>query len=94
MGESCKHENFHAQANIARCTRSEDDPTIVAYYCDLTVRCTQCEKPFEFIGLPMGLSPGQPCCSVDGQEARIPIKPVGEVMPVDVVGFGVRFHYA
>ena len=36
----------------------------------------------------MGLSPGQPRTSVDGQEARMPIKPVGEAMPVDVAGFG------
>ena len=74
--------------NIARCARTEEDSTIVAFYCELRVWCLECEKPFEFIGLPMGLSPGQPRTSVDGQEARMPIKPVGEAMPVDVAGFG------
>ena len=91
---ACIHENFHAQANISRCQRSDDDSTIVAFYCDLTVFCSDCGKPFEFIGLPMGLSPGQPRCSVDGREARMPIKPVGEEMPIDVMGFGVEFHQA
>ena len=90
----CIHENFQVVANIARCTRSEEDSTVVAYYCELTVKCATCEKPFEFIGLPMGMSPGQPRCSVDGQEARMPIKPVGETMPLDVMGFGVEFHEA
>lgn len=90
----CKHENFRVQANIARCQRNDDDPTIVVFYCELTVFCTDCNVPFEFIGLPMGLSPGQPMCSVDGQEARMPIKPVGESMPIDVAGFGVKFHSA
>jgi hypothetical protein len=31
---------------------------------------------------------------VDGREARMPIKPVGEEVPIDVNGFGVRFHEA
>jgi hypothetical protein len=90
----CEHHNFVAMADIARCTRSEDDPTVVAYYCELKIRCTDCNTPFEFIGIPMGLSPGQPRCSVNAQEARIPIKPVGETMPLDVMGFGVEFHEA
>lgn len=91
---TCVHENFRVVANIARCTRSDEDPTVVAYYCELTVKCTVCDRPFEFIGLPMGMSPGEARCSVDGQEARMPIKPVGETMPLDVMGFGVEFHEA
>lgn len=90
----CDHKNFVVNADIARCTRSEEDDTVVAYYCELHVKCTVCDKPFEFIGLPMGMSPGQPMCSVDGQEARMPIKPVGESMPIDVMGFGVKFEVA
>jgi hypothetical protein len=90
----CQHMNFEARANISRCQRSETDPTIMAYFCELTVRCTLCGAPFEFIGLPMGLSPGGPRCSVDGHEARLPIKPKGEVMPLDVVGYDVQFHQA
>ena len=79
---------------VSRCTRTPDDPTVVAYYAEIKVWCLACKKPFEFIGLPMGMSPGQPRTSVDGQEARMPIKPVGEVMPIDVAGFGVEFHQA
>ena len=90
----CVHENFQAVANITRCTRSEEDSTVVAYYCELTVKCTVCDKPFEFVGLQMGMSPGEPRCSVNGQEARMPIKPVGEDMPLNVMGFGVQFHSA
>lgn len=92
--EQCKHEDFRANAAIQRCQRGDDDPTIVVYYCELRVHCAVCNKPFEFVGLPMGMSPGEARCSVDGQEARLPIKPVGEDMPLDVMGFGVQFHPA
>jgi hypothetical protein len=90
----CKHEDFKVLANIARCTRSDDDPTVVVFYLGLRVWCMNCRKPFEFVGLPMGLTPGQPRCSVDGEEARMPIKHVGESMPIDIAGFGVEFHEA
>lgn len=92
---SCPHLNFHAQVDVSRCQRNETDETIVAFYADVRVFCNECGKPFEFIGIPMGLSPGQPRCSVDGQEARMPIKPVGEEMPTDLMhSYGVEFHEA
>jgi hypothetical protein len=90
----CVHKNFQVVANISRCTRSDDDQTVVAYYCELRVKCTDCTKPFEFIGLPMGMGPSEPRCSVDAQEARMPIKPFGETMPIDVTGYGVHFYEA
>lgn len=87
---SCQHMNFHVQANVGRLQRSEEDKTIVGFTMDVTVKCTDCDKPFEFIGLPMGYSPNQPMCSVDGIEARMPIKPVGESMAVGLPEFTVR----
>ncbi len=40
---------------------------------DLAVACQTCGTPFEFVGLPGGYSPVKPACSVDRQEARLPL---------------------
>lgn len=87
---NCPHMNFAVQANVGRLLRSDEDSTIVGFTMDVTVKCTECNKPFEFVGLPMGYSPYRPMCSVDGQEARMPIKPVGEQMAIGLPEFTVR----
>lgn len=86
----CKHENFRADVGVGRISASEDDSTIVGFSADITIRCIDCNKPFEFVGLPMGYSPMQPMCSVDGTEARMPIMPPGEPMRTDLPGFHLR----
>lgn len=72
---TCPHENFGVQANVGRLMRSETDSTVVGYSVDLTVRCMDCNEPFEWMGLPMGWLASEPACSVDGLEARMPIRP-------------------
>lgn len=86
----CQHMNFAVHANVGRLLRSEEDTTIVGFTMDVTVKCTDCDKPFEFVGLPMGSSPYRPMCSVDGIEARMPIKPVGEAMAIGLPELTVR----
>lgn len=87
---TCLHQNFRADVKVGRLA-AEGSDTIVGFTADIKVECSECGKPFEFIGLPMGYSPGQPMVSVDGQEARMPIKPEGEAMPMDkLIGFSIR----
>jgi hypothetical protein len=86
----CEHINFRVDANIARVQRSEEDPTIVSFMADLRVKCADCDKPFEWIGFPMGYSPNEPRVSIDGKECRAPIKPEGVVMPIDLPSFRVE----
>lgn len=68
---SCKHENFMAQVNVIRL---EDTGRFVA---EVTVKCTDCETPFEFQGLQPGVSTSGSWCSIDGREARLAIMPTG-----------------
>lgn len=67
----CKHENFHAKVDI---DRLEDTGQFMA---GITVKCTQCNKPFQFLGLEPGVDTGGARVSVDGLEARIAICPEG-----------------
>ena len=88
----CKHLNFEASVMVGRIVAegSSDDSAPIAYSADITVQCSECKKPFEFLGLPMGYSPLQPMCSVDGTEARMPLKPQGETVRTDLAGFTVK----
>jgi hypothetical protein len=72
----CAHEQFEAHAVI---NRLEDTGRFAV---DLTVKCSQCTLPFHFIGLPGGLAPDYPTCSVDRLEARLPIGPGEREMPL------------
>jgi hypothetical protein len=90
---SCDHQNFEAKVSVGRLAADDAGTKIVGFSADITVKCRDCELPFEFIGLPMGYSPLQPMCSVDGTEARMPLKPRGEVMPMErenLVGYSIR----
>lgn len=87
----CKHENFHATVSVGRLAADESGEKIVGFTADIKVHCVDCETPFEFLGLPMGYSPVQPMCSVDGTEARMPLKPRGEAMSLEgLAGFTIH----
>ena len=79
----CKHENFRVDANVARI---ED---VGAFSVDLRIRCTDCDEPFEWVGLPNGYSPYSPTVSIDSQEMRAPIVPQGSKPPEGLAGFRV-----
>lgn len=89
---TCMHKDFHANVAVGRIIAegAADDSLPIAYSADITIKCKDCGKPFEFMGLPMGYSPMQPMCSVDGLEARVPLKPQGETVRTDLGGFTVR----
>lgn len=69
---SCQHEDFEAVAAVGRIT-DEDGGDIVAFVCELKVRCVNCGEPFGFRGMAPGLSWGEPTRSPDALEARLPL---------------------
>lgn len=71
----CGHHNFHSEVGIAR---MED---IGRFQADVRIRCADCDCPFRFIGLPLGLDINGAAVSVDGCEARLAIHPVGVPVP-------------
>jgi len=72
----CKHLQFKAQCNVFRLTDSDDPEKVTGYTMEVSVMCMECFRPFEFIGLPNGMSPSYPTVDVEGIEARMPIRPV------------------
>jgi hypothetical protein len=68
----CAHEQFQANVKVARL---EDTGKFMA---EITVRCTQCDEPFRFLGVPAGLSFDRPTASIDDLELHAPIEPEGE----------------
>lgn len=88
MADACKHMNFDACVSVARL---EDSGQFLAH---VKVECLECKLPFQFLGLPLGLELQGAAMSVDGQEARLAIAPVGSVpQPLDKAllrGFRVR----
>ena len=72
----CKHEHFFVQANVIRLTADNIVPEKIVGYCaDIKIYCSECHQPFEFIGVPVGISNSRPMVSFDGTEIRMPLKP-------------------
>lgn len=87
----CDHHNFHAHVSVGRLAADETGKKIVGFTADIKITCADCDKPFEFIGLPMGYSPRETMCSVDGTEARMPLKPQGEIVSLEgLAGFSIH----
>lgn len=84
----CKHNKAHKATVAVVCL--EDTGRFVA---DVRIEC-ECGRPFQFLGLPLGLDLNGAAMSGDGQEASLAIAPVGTVpQPLDkhlVSGFRVR----
>ncbi|MFF2522276.1 hypothetical protein [Streptomyces liangshanensis] len=72
---ACPHLEFAAYVAVNRLTASDDDPTVVGYSAEVTVRCADCDEPFRWTGLSAGLSPGRPMCSVDEKTMSAPLRP-------------------
>lgn len=87
----CSHYNFHARVNVNRIAMKEGGP-VVAFAADVTIKCVDCGVPFEFVGLPVGLSGYQATTGIDALEARMPIVPQGEKPYAGQPGFSVKFN--
>lgn len=82
----CKHETFDAHCTVKRLSDVEDGP-ITSYGVDVRITCAECQTPFKFLGVGVGLSPIEPLTDVDGTELRAPIVPLGEEELVGRVGY-------
>lgn len=85
--DGCRHNKAH-RANV-RIDYLEDAGRFMA---DVKIECADCGRPFQFLGLPLGLNLAGAAMDVEGQTARLAIAPVGTVpQPLDgALGFGVR----
>lgn len=85
---ACEHENFAAMVNVHRLTDGRDgapDPNrITGYMADITIHCSQCGRPFQFLGLEPGVDTRGARVRIDGLEAHIALCPQGEKLsPLD-----------
>lgn len=71
---NCEHKNFKANVAVNRLTNEKG--LVTSYSADIEIHCEQCMMPFQFVGLPNGLSPSYPTVSIEGTELRQPIKPI------------------
>lgn len=84
---TCQHLNFMTTVDV---NRMVDDIMPAQFHADISIKCTDCGKLFEFIGLPYGLSPYRPTVSLDHLQLRVPIKPEGKPTPQGLPGFSIR----
>lgn len=88
--ETCPHMNHSVFASVGRIQKSDLEPeTIVAYTADIKIQCRDCGQPYEFLGLPNGMSFYQPTVSIDGLELRAPLAIPGTRPPEGMAGFSV-----
>lgn len=81
----CDHKDFHAHVGVAR---MEDTGQFMA---EITVKCSECGEPFQFLGLEPGIDTQGARVSIDGLEARIAICPAGaRPSPLQRIAFGVN----
>ena len=71
----CEHLDFEAHVAVNRIENMIGEWPFMQFAADVHIKCAECGKPFQFIGLPGGLAPNRPTRSVDGTEARLPIAP-------------------
>ena len=71
---NCQHRKFEAKTKVMR-LQDQGKFNIGGYSVDLIIKCAECNLPFEFMGLPLGLITGGAAMSVDGLEARLSIQP-------------------
>jgi hypothetical protein len=75
----CEHERFEAEVDVHRLepTRATG-ATQMRFMADVRVRCTDCKRAFQFLGLEPGVDLGGSTVSIDGLEAHLAICPQGE----------------
>jgi hypothetical protein len=71
---ACEHREFEALVEINRLSHNPGGP-VVGYAADISVFCAQCGEPFRWTGVPAGVSPKRPTCSVDEKVLRAPLRP-------------------
>ncbi|MET4895753.1 hypothetical protein RN629_01105 [Sphingomonadaceae bacterium jetA1] len=88
---ACEHENFYAAVDVARLT--DCDGRVSSFNADVKIRCADCGRQFQFLGLPAGVNLAGATTSIDGLEARMAICPQGEKRSV-LDNIGLQFPAA
>lgn len=89
----CPHMNFAATVNVGRHLDNETETHVVGYSAEVHIKCAECGKPFQFLGLPMGVDTHGARVSVDGLEARLAISPQGvQPSPINRMQFNISKH--
>ncbi len=70
--KKCEHKEFIGNFNIARLEDSK------GFMAEMTVKCAECDEPFKFLGLPLGLNMHGAAVDPTLTEARIAIAPLSE----------------
>jgi hypothetical protein len=90
---ACLHENFDSRVGIHRLV--DDAGLLTGFQAEITLKCSECDQPFVFLGLPVGLSLDGAAVSIDGQELRVACAPsfdwVGPSKDIGARGFAVKF---
>jgi hypothetical protein len=82
---NCAHKDFSARVDVIRL---EDTGRFMA---EVTVHCTECKKPFQFLGVETGFNFHTPTVSIDGLKVSLPISPEGmEQSPFQKMVHGKR----
>lgn len=91
--KACPHNDFEARVEVNRLTSNDNGP-VTGYAADIRIQCLHCREPFRFIGVPAGLRPDRPMCSVDETELRAPIRPASSDpdFGLGIPGFAVRMR--
>lgn len=76
----CKHESFAARVEVNRLGDGPGTP-IRTFLAEITVRCSQCDLPFHFVGLDAGLSFTKPTVNFGATTLNAPIAPGEGHMP-------------
>ncbi len=88
MSEDCPHPDFVADVEVYRLLADDGSGRVAGFSADMRVWCAFCNEPFSWIGLPIGTSPRQPMCSLDGLTLIAPLRPESTPdWPTDGPGF-------
>lgn len=72
----CVHEHFQAAVSVNRL--HDELGNMTRFTAEVEVRCSDCDEPFVFEGLPAGLLLDQPTVDMMGTQLRCPIRPLTE----------------
>ena len=79
----CPHEAFDVKASVHRMTDGDGGP-VTNYLAEIEIRCTVCDLPFHFVGVPAGYSPRHPMVNVGATMLNAPIVPGEGPIPSSV----------
>lgn len=81
MSERCEHPRVKVDAKAQRIRPKHDGGSLtLGYELVASVKCLECDEPFRFLGLPIGVSKDTATTNEGASELRAPMSP--DVEPV------------